>query len=164
MSLLLHSLVAEFAARRAGGASMSSRWSGVEIGEYFELVLEFDPTVYCEAEVTVSFYRAPPDGLATCMHPACNFAVKSRASDSEYHTERVVRPKVVLQRSSKTRKRRSQPKVVWVHDKLLPRAAQALLSIHSFRRRNHRCGPANTIQQQSYSTCLSPWVGPTPRC
>ena len=94
MSLLLHSLVAEFAARRTGGASMSSHWSGVEIGEYFELVIEFDPTVYCEAEVTVSFYRAPPDGLATCMHPACNFAVKSRASDSEYHTERVVRPKV----------------------------------------------------------------------
>ena len=61
---------------------MSSHWSGVEIGEYFELVLEFDPTVYCKAEVTVSFYRAPPDGLATCMHPGCDFAVKSRASDT----------------------------------------------------------------------------------
>ena len=42
----------------------NKHWSRVELGACFDLVLEFDPLVYVQAEVVVPFWRRLPDGLS----------------------------------------------------------------------------------------------------
>ena len=51
---------------------MTTHWSEVDIGEYFDVVVTYDPTIYSAAEVRVPFYRTLPDGYAQCLHSDCN--------------------------------------------------------------------------------------------
>ena len=68
------------------GEAMSKHWSGVEMGHYFEVVInDYDPNIHTESSVTVPFYRSEPVGLSTCMLEAVEFTVKSVAADSSYH-------------------------------------------------------------------------------
>ena len=60
-------------------------WSDVEPGHYFELVIDYDPSIYLESSVTIPFFRSEPEGLSTCMLEGLEFKVKSVAADSCYH-------------------------------------------------------------------------------
>ena len=46
---------------------MGLHWSGVEIGEYFELTFLYDDALYTQASVVVPFQRNPSSGPPTCM-------------------------------------------------------------------------------------------------
>ena len=70
---------------------MSRHWSGVEMGHYFELTIEFDPEIYSESSVVVPFFRSEPSGLSTCMMEGVEFEAKSIPADSAYHIRKAIR-------------------------------------------------------------------------
>ena len=70
--------------------SMSLHWSGVGIGEYFDLTITFDSELYCVDHVDIPMQRREPDGLSTCMLEAVPYIVKSQASDSAYHIRKAL--------------------------------------------------------------------------
>ena len=88
-ALAPHALLARQAVESGGftvgaGEAMSKHWSGVEMGHYFEVVInDYDPNIHTESSVTVPFYRSEPAGLSTCMLEAVEFTVKSVAADSD---------------------------------------------------------------------------------
>ena len=148
MSLLLHSLVAEFAARRAGGASMSRL-----VGAASRLVSTLNS---CSNSTPPSIVR-PRSLFPSTAHHRMGWH-DLHASSVQLRRE-VARLGLAIPHgegctaegcsNAPQRREKEEAKGGWVHEKLLPRAAQALLSIQSFRRGSHRCGPANTNQQQA---------------
>ena len=53
------------------GEAMSKHWSGVEMGHYFEVVInDYDPNIYTETSVTVPFYGSIAVSRQACPH-AC---------------------------------------------------------------------------------------------
>ena len=72
-ALAPHALLARQAVESGGctvgaGEAMSKHWSGVEMGHYFEVVInDYDPNIFTETSVTVPFYGSEPAGLSTCM-------------------------------------------------------------------------------------------------
>ena len=99
-ALAPHALLARQAVESGGftvgaGEAMSKHWSGVEMGHYFEVVInDYDPNIHTESSVTVPFYRSEPVGLSTCMLEAVEFTVKSVAADSSYHVTKAIRNRV----------------------------------------------------------------------
>ena len=47
--------------------SMAAHWSGVDIGEYFDVTIPYDPMLYSQSEVVVPFIRSSPMGFPNCM-------------------------------------------------------------------------------------------------
>ena len=64
---------------------MDRHWSGVAIGDYFALTIEYDPAVYSQSSVSVPFHRSQPHGLSCCMLETVALTAKSAASDSAGH-------------------------------------------------------------------------------
>ena len=94
---------------------MPRHWSGVEVGEYFHLDFQFDPSVYCESVVNVPFMRSAPHGYPVCMVTEVEYAVQSRAGDSAYHvrlalTSKVAPPLIICRTSP-------APKAEWSRTK-----------------------------------------------
>ena len=75
---------------------MSQHWSGVVVGEYFDIIFAYDGALFVQSEVVVPFCRSPPDGFPSCMLPEVTYAVKSIASDSEYHVRKALRFLIVV--------------------------------------------------------------------
>ena len=73
---------------------MSSHWSGVELGHYFDLVIDYDPSIYSESSVLIPFLHSELDGLSTCMLEGLEYKVKSVAADSCYHITKSLRARV----------------------------------------------------------------------
>ena len=73
---------------------MDRHWSGVAIGEYFALTIEYNPAVYSQSSVSVPFHRSQPHGLSCCMLETVALTAKSAASDSAYHLTRALKATV----------------------------------------------------------------------
>ena len=85
---------------------MGPHWSGVEVGEYFDLTFSYDAALYIEASVVVPFQRHPSSGLPTCMMEGIDFRVKATSGDSEYHIRRALVAKVEpLRRGARKKKK-----------------------------------------------------------
>ena len=75
-ALAPHALLARQAVESGGftvgaGEAMSKHWSGVEMGHYFEVVInDYDPNIYTETSVTVPFYGSIAVSRQACPH-AC---------------------------------------------------------------------------------------------
>ena len=112
---------------------MSRHWSGVEVGDYFELVLEFDPTIYSESEVIVPFHRNEPAGLSTCMLDGFEFTAKSIYADSAFHIRKAIRERVApplreVAGASATGKKFTDAPLTSFFATLLPKPKQARTS------------------------------------
>ena len=73
---------------------MVHHWSGVDVGEYFDLTFEYNEARYSQARVLVPFQRCPTTGFPKCMLEGIDFQVKNVPSDSEWHVRRSLHMKV----------------------------------------------------------------------